>query len=61
MMWYEDPKDPRNRKHPKKKCIVCGEPATVSCNNWCMKHNIERIERISKKMWEVKRILEVVI
>ena len=61
MLWYEDQNDPRNRTHPKKKCIVCGEPATISCTNWCLKHNIERIERISKKMWEVKRILEVVI
>ena len=52
---YRDPKNRGNSAayHTGKVCIEegCGEPAgTWWSPHWCFKHNIERMERIDKRL-----------
>lgn len=60
MSGYNDPKDPRNgpKYHTGKPCIEkgCGRPAgTAWSPYWCYEHNVERIDRISMRFYDLGR------
>jgi hypothetical protein len=55
---YQDPKNKGNSKayHTGKKCVEpgCQEPAGTAWSKlWCFKHNVERIDRITKSLEEL--------
>jgi hypothetical protein len=59
-MSYNDLEDRGNSEkyHTGKKCIEpgCNEPAgTAWSPYWCVKHNIERMDRIGRQMAEIER------
>jgi len=57
---FEDSSHPGNssKYHTGKECIVkdCTEPAGTAWGpHWCFKHNIERMNRITKSLEEIAR------
>jgi hypothetical protein len=60
---YNDPECEGNsaKYHTGKVCVEpgCNEPAgTAWSPHWCMKHNIERIDRIDAQLTEFASLLE---
>jgi hypothetical protein len=55
---YADPDHPGNRIRPRVRCRGCGAMgATTRWGPWCLRCNVERIERINGRFAAIERRL----